>query len=380
MSIHVQDIVSEEALKAESAEKQARLQKLFEEEELSAVLLQRSQNIAWITRGHVDARVLIPSETWATSVLLTRDGRKFYLAPKNEGPRLAAEEFAGLDYEPVLLPWYDSDFVAAAQKIVGAVEIGTDMPTPGFLPVKLAPLRASLTTAEIDRYRWLGGKTAEVTASALQELEPGVTEYEMQALVADGLLCEGILPSVLLMAVDDRIFKYKHAVARGRSLERYGMLNLCSRKWGLAISITRFVHFGDLPPELAERFAIAARVNAALLNATREGVSSAALFKAAEEAYTAEGFPDEEELHHQGGATGYGEREWLATPSGKEVVQNNQAFAWNPSTRGGKVEDTVVLRDGVIECLTETPDLPVVETVLNGVTYHSAGVLMKEPV
>ena len=27
----------------------------------------------------------------------------------------------------------------------------------------------------------------------------------MEALVADGLLCEGILPSVLLMAVDDRI-------------------------------------------------------------------------------------------------------------------------------------------------------------------------------
>ena len=36
-------------------------------------------------------------------------------------------------------------------------------------------------------------------------------------------------------------------VARGQALERYGMLNLCSRKWGLAISITRFIHFGKLP-------------------------------------------------------------------------------------------------------------------------------------
>src|SRR5271170_1159407 len=378
MAVHEEDIVSEEALTAEAAEKQARLEKFFEDEELSAVLLQRSQNIAWITRGQVDARVLIPSETWATSVLLTRDGRKFYFAPKNEGPRLAAEEFAGLDYEPVLLSWYDFDCVAAAQKIVKAVEIGTDMPTPGLISVRLAPLRASLTAAEIDRYRWLGRKTAEVTASVLQELEPGVTEYEMEALVADGLLCEGILPSVLLMAVDDRILKYKHAVARGRSLERYGMLNLCSRKWGLAISITRFVHFGELPPELAERFVIAARVNAALQDATRVGVTSAQLFKVAEDAYAAQGFPDEKEFHHQGGATGYWEREWLATPSGREVVQNNQAFAWNPSIRGGKVEDTVVLRDGSIECLTETPDLPVVETVHNGATYRSAGVLVKD--
>ena len=364
-------------LLAEAAEKQSRLAALFEEQQLSAVLLRYSQNIAWASCGKVDARVLIPSDTWATSLLLTKDGRRFYLAPKNEGPRLAAEEFAGLDYEPVLSPWYDDDCVAVAQKIAGSAEVGSDIAAPGFIGVDLRPLRASLTSAEIERYRWLGGKTAEVTAAVLQELEPGVTEYEMEALISGGLLCEGILPSVLLMATDDRILKFKHAVARGGKLERFGMLNLCSRKWGLAISITRFVHFGELSAELAERFASAARVNAALFDASRAGVTSAELFKTAQDAYATEGFPGEEEFHHQGGATGYGEREWLATPAGSQVVQNCQAFAWNPSIRGGKVEDTVVLRDGVIECLTETPDLPVVETVLNGTTYKSAGVLIK---
>ena len=56
----------------------------------------------------------------------------------------------------------------------------------------------------------------------------------------------GILPSVYLYAVDERIYKYKHAVARGARLKKYAMLNLCARKWGLAISITRFVHFGEI--------------------------------------------------------------------------------------------------------------------------------------
>jgi Xaa-Pro dipeptidase len=373
------EIVSETASRAELAEKQARLAKLFEQEKLSAVLVRHSQNIAWATGGRVDARVLIPSDTWATSLLLTRDGRKYYLAPKNEGPRLAAEEFAGLGYEPVLSPWYDDDCVATAQKIAGSVEVGSDIPSPGYIPVNFRPLRASLTEAEILRYRWLGRKTADVTAAVLQELEPGITEYEMEALVSDGLLCEGILPSVLLMAVDERILKYKHAVARGRTLHHFGMLNLCSRKWGLAISITRFVHFGELPSELAERFASSARVNAALLDATRAGATSAALFKAAQEAYAGEGYPGEEEFHHQGGATGYGEREWLATPKGSEAVQDCQAFAWNPSIRGGKVEDTVLLVDGAIETLTSTPELPVVETAHNGATYRSAGVLVKDP-
>ncbi len=313
-----------------------------------------------------------------TSVLHTRDGRKYYFAPKNEAPRLAAEEFEGLGYEPVLYPWYDNDCVAAAQRIAGGVEIGCDIAEPGFVTVKMAPLRASLTPAEIDRYRWLGRKTSAVISAVLQELEPGVTEYEMEALVADGLLCEGIMPSVLLMAVDDRIMTYKHAVARGQALKRYGMLNLCSRKWGLAISITRFVHFGELPADLSARFASSARVNAALLDSSRAGKTSAELFKVAQSAYAAEGFPGEEEFHHQGGPTGYGEREWLATPAGKEVIVNNQAFAWNPSIRGGKVEDTVVLHDGKIELLTETPELPLVETDLNGTVYQSAGVLVRE--
>lgn len=372
-----QGIVSAEALRAEAEEKQARLGRLLDDNDISAVLLRRSENIAWATCGQVEARVLIPSETWVTSVLHTRDGRKFYFAPKNEAPRLGAEEFDGLGYEPVLYPWYENDCVSAAQKIAGGVEIGCDIAEPGFVTVKMAPLRASLTASEIERYRWLGKKTASITSDVLQELEPGVTEYEMEALIADGLLCEGIMPSVLLMAVDDRIVTYKHAVARGQALKRYGMLNLCSRKWGLAISITRFVHFGELPAELSARFASSARVNAALLDSSRVGKTSAELFKVAQSAYAAEGFPGEEEFHHQGGPSGYGEREWLATPTGAEVIVNDQAFAWNPSIRGGKVEDTVILHDGKIEALTDTPDLPLVETELNGTIYRSAGVLIR---
>jgi antitoxin VapB len=234
-----------------------------------------------------------------------------------------------------------------------------------------------LSETEIARYRWLGAETAAATVESLHQVEPGLSEYDLEAITAENLLRRGILPSVALYAVDDRIFKYKHAVPRGHRLKNYAMLNLCSRKWGLAISITRFLHFGKLPDELAARFNSAAAVNAALLDATRVGAASAQLFKAAQAAYAAEGFPGEEKFHHQGGPTGYGEREWVATPDGAQSVVNNQAFAWNPSIRGGKAEDTVLLRDGNIEWLTATPELPVIEASVNGTVYTSAGVLIK---
>jgi antitoxin VapB len=101
------------------------------------------------------------------------------------------------------------------------------------------------------------------------------------------------------------------------------------------------------------------------------------MFRIAQGAYTTVGFPGEERFHHQGGPTGYGEREWVATPNGTQVVTNNQAFALNPSIRGGKAEDTVMLRDGKIEWLTATPELPVIRASVNDTAYPAAGVLVK---
>ena len=369
-------VVTETAWNEELNAKHDKLVEWIRAQDLEGVLIRRHENIAWLTGGAVEVRVLTPGETGVASLLVTATGRRYYFTTENEAPRLHDEEFGALDFEPVLFPWYADDTMETAQRLAG-VHIGSDTPGPGLISVNLYPLRASLSESEIARYRWLGAQTADATVESLHEVEPGLSEYDLEALTAANLLRRGIMPSVYLFAVDDRIYKYKHAVARGARLKKYGMLNLCSRKWGLAISITRFVHFGELPAELAARFKSAAQVNAELLDATRVGATSAGLFRVAQTAYTAEGFPGEEKYHHQGGPTGYGEREWVATPDGKEAVVNNQAFAWNPSIRGGKAEDTVILHDGKIELLTATSDLPVINATVNGKVYPAAGVLVK---
>jgi len=369
-------VVTEAAWNDELETKHQRLVEWLQAQNLAGVLLRRNENVAWITGGAVELRVLTPCETGVASLLVTAEGKRYYFTTENEAPRLHDEEFGVLDFEPVLFPWYSDDTVAAAQRISGG-SLGSDTPGPGLTPVNLYPLRAALSETEIARYRWLGAETAAATVESLHQVEPGLSEYDLEAITAANLLKRGILPSVYLYAVDDRIYKYKHAVARGKRLKQYAMLNLCSRKWGLAISITRFVHFGALSPELVARFKSAAQVNAALLDATKAGATSAALFKVAQDAYTAEGFSGEERFHHQGGPTGYGEREWIATPNGAEKVVNNQAFAWNPSIRGGKAEDTVILSDGKIEWLTATPTLPVINAYANGKAYPAADVLVK---
>ncbi len=374
--VHGTTIVTEAAWNAELEAKHAKVVEWLKAEKLGGILLKRNENIAWITGGAVEEVVCAAAETGVASVLITAEGKRFYLTTENEAPRAHDEEFGALDFEPVLFPWFADDTSAAAAKLAGG-PLASDTPGGGIRLVSLYPLRAALSETEIARFRWLGAETTAATVESLHEVEPGLSEYDLESITTANLFKRGILPSVNLYGVDERIFKYKHAVPRGARLKNYGMLNLCARKWGLVISITRFIHFGKLPEELAARFASAARVNAALIAASKPGATSAGLFKVAQAAYAAEGFPGEERFHHQGGPAGYAEREWVAAPNGTQVVVDSQAFAWNPSIRGGKTEDTVVIRGGNVEYLTATPELPVLHAEVDGVDYPAAGVLVK---
>jgi Xaa-Pro dipeptidase len=365
-----------EERKAEIAEKLRRLQELLADLNLDAIMISRHENIAWATAGLAEVRIGILRETGAGSLLITKDGRAFYLTTNNEAARLAQEEFCQLDYQALVQPWYAHEVQASIRKIVGTGKVAGDAPLGTSEAVSLQSLRCELTAGEIARYRWLGRQTADAAANVLLCLRPGMSEAAIQAMLAERLILQGILPSVYLNAVDDRIRAFRHPVPRRGILERFGMVGFCARRWGLSVSITRFIHFGALTAALEDTFTAVAEVNARLMGATREGESSDGIFTVAQEAYASLGYAGEERMHHQGGATGYAEREWVARPEGVERVLSQQAFAWNPNLQGAKVEDTIVLHHGRIERLTGTPNLPVVTTNLNGTDYYSAGVLV----
>ncbi|HLA94443.1 MAG TPA: hypothetical protein VK612_01895, partial [Pyrinomonadaceae bacterium] len=72
---------------------------------------------------------------------------------------------------------------------------------------------------------------------------------------------------------------------------------------------------------------------------------------------------------------GYRTRDWVAHTTSSEIVQEHQAFAWNPSITGTKVEETVIVTDGDAETITTSPDFPVITTNIEGREYHSPGIL-----
>ena len=123
------------------------------------------------------------------------------------------------------------------------------------------------------------------------------------------------------------------------------------------------------------------RVDAVYNLATKPGTLVSDIFVRAQEEYAATGFADEWQLHHQGGGTGYEGRDFLGTPTATEYVQDWQAFAWNPSITGTKVEDTMLIsRDNPPEVLTRsaTSDWPQTEVTIDGLgTMFRPDILIK---
>src|SRR5947207_1626663 len=158
--VNGETLVDQAAWNAELEAKHQKLVEWLRAQNLEGVLIRRNENVAWLTGGAVEVRVLTPGETGVASLLVTAKGDRYYFTTENEAPRLHDEEFGALDFEPVLFPWYADDTVKTAQKLSG-VHIGSDTPGPGLIPVNLYPLRQSLCESEIARYRWLGRETAD---------------------------------------------------------------------------------------------------------------------------------------------------------------------------------------------------------------------------
>lgn len=353
----------------EIAEKTERLVKMLAAENLCGALIGAQHNFSWLTAGGTNG-IDLSREPGAGVLLIRRDGKRFALASRIEMERLLSEELAGEDFEAVEFGWEEEKasptfLVERAKSLLNeAGPLGSDLSIGSNVRVvegAIARCRYELTPPEIERFRRLGRDAGEAIGSLMRSLRPGETEKEVARRASDALAAHNIHAVVNLVAADERIQRFRHPVPTEKRWRRALMVVVCARRGGLIASLTRIVSVGPIADEMRRRTEAAAKVYAQLLSQTRPGTTGAELYHVAARAYQDEGFEGEEHLHHQGGATGYRTRDWLAHPSSEERVRLHQAFAWNPSITGTKVEETALVTEDEIEALTRTPGWPQIE-------------------
>ncbi len=328
--------------------------------ELDALLLQRFSNFAWATCGAA-CYINTADSVGNANLLITRDSR-FVLTDNIESARLMQEEgLADQGWEFLVSPWYErKDKVF---ELTRGMKWGADVGVHGAQDIskEIACLRPPLTSEEGDRFRTLATLCAAGMEQAARAVRPGLSEYQIAGMLSREVESRGVQAVVNLIAVDERIFSFRHPLPTAKELQKYAMLILCGRKWGLICSVTRLVHFGALPDVVRRKAEIVARIDAEMIAATRPNSTLGDVFRKAQDAYAAAGFPDEWKLHHQGGSAGYMPREVTATPASTDPILLGQAFAWNPSIAGAKSEDTILVGERSNEILTEMADWPAME-------------------
>lgn len=347
------------------------LRSLMADHGLDALWLRRIDNFAWLTGG-IDTAVNVADIAGGPGILVTPDAATVW-TNRIEAPRLDADGLGARGFDLHVSPWEAEEAPRLAARfgtdiaLAGASDVGSD----------LQHLRLAMGANEQARFRALGADCAQAMDAAIKRVKPGQTEAEIGGGVAQELRHFNITPVVVLIATDERIFKFRHPLPTLKRLDKYAMLVLCGRREGLVCSVTRLVHFGPIDDDLRHRIEACAEVDAHVTAASRPGKTLDEMFHIITDAYAAVGFPDEWQLHHQGGLAAYNPREIIATPGDATVLKAGMIGAWNPSITGSKVEDTILITNGAPEILTAIPGWPVKSFTIDGVTYARPLILEK---
>lgn len=367
------------AIDDEIKEKERRVRDFLKSKGLKALLLKRQANFSWMTCGGLNL-VGITTEFGATSLLITEDS-KFVISNNIEAPRMIEEE--GLEKQgfiPKIFSWHEDQEGAFLKELTGDGPVGCDVAFPNttVLVEDIARLRYSLTPEEIDRYRWLGEKVSLALEKTVMKTKKGEKESAVVGRLCNELWKDRIDPITLMAAADDRVFKFRHPIPTERKIEKYLMVSVNARKWGLIVSLTRFVYFGRLPKELGKKYEANVYIDCTFMAHTRPGVPVKEVLQKGIDAYREKGYPEEWKLHHQGGSIGYTGRDYRVSFKTPDLVQVNQAFTWNPSITGTKSEDTILVTPKGPEMITNPILYPTLSMKMEGISFIRPAILVKK--
>lgn len=315
-----------------------------------SVLLTTNTALTWYLDGS-RVHISLAGDPIA-ALLVDRDGDHL-VTFNNEAGRIAAEELpGGVNLHTV--PWYGNLHQAAA-----AVGNGSRPLAEADVSSQLRAARQRLLPAESARYSTLSAELAAMMTDVLSAARPDTTEFELVSALAGRVVAAGAEPLVLLCNGSSRT-TFRHPLATHSPLGRRAMAVVCARREGLVANITRWIRFDAGTQEERDAEARIAAVEADVFDATVPGVGLDRIFAEIQASYVRHGFgADQWEQHHQGGPAGYAGRDPRVTSEATDTVVLDQAFTWNPSGPGVKIEDTVQLTESGLRVLTVDPRWPV---------------------
>lgn len=355
-----------------------RIRKYCLENSYDGMYLSSRANFAWLTCG--GNNTVERCNQYGVADLFVCGNDHFVVASEIERYRIWEEELARTTgFQLVTFPWGETHKEDVLARLVHGKKVVSDVALPG-MDVRIgeiAELRYVLTDEEEVKVRASALAAAVDLENIARSIAPGMSEYEVAAMLMSGSVISGCDAPVVLVAFDERMNAYRHPAPTGKRLAKKALLARCSEQAGLIVSVSRIVSFGQPDDEFRRRHQACAQVNAAFIAATVTGARASEIFAKGIAAYVQSGHADEWTKHHQGGALGYACRDYVIDSGCTSVVRDNQLFSWNPSISGTKIEDTIITKGDRQEILTDTKRWPRLEIRVGSSTIQCPDILVR---
>jgi len=363
-------------MQGDASLKLGRVRRFLKQKGYTGLVLLRQDNFAWITTGGMN-RVVIPSAEGFGAAVIT-ETEAFLVAQVMDGQRILDEELNGLPLEYVPLRWYEESVLERALKLAGE-KPAADVPCRADCPLsEIHELHFPYTPLEIARFREVGAIADEVLTRVAGMIEPGMTDYDAEAMLLQEFARRGAISDVVLVGTDERIFQYRHPNPVGARLGKYVLLTPAVRYKGLHANIARSVYFGDsIPGEIASAYEAVRQVSANCMALCRTGASYRDILEEHKALLSEFGFADEWRGHYPGGRTGYFLCQAGHSLDPERRITETEAFEWFITVSGAKTAELTVKHGEETFVASNTGLWPSTDITRHGGTFPIPEIMLR---
>jgi Xaa-Pro dipeptidase len=361
--------------RADLERKQGRIANLLQEVNCEGLLVLEPDNFAWLTGGAAARGVL---DSAALPALYFSADQRWVLASNVDSQRLFDEELDGLGFQLKQWPWHGGREPLLADLCHGRA-VACDLSRAGLKPVgeQLRRLRRALTPYEQTCFRAVGAIVSHALEATCRHLTQNETEREAAGQLHHRLVHRGAQPVLVEVAADGRFRRYRQCGYTAVPIQRSCVLRVTARKYGLCVTASRSLCFGDPDPAFRQEHAAACKVSATYIASSWPDAMPRQILATGRHVYQLTGFEHEWRLSPQGYITGRAPVELNLTPQTEELLQVDWPVTWHASAGAACSCDTFLVTSEGPLSVTPTEVWPLKRIRVQGAEFHVPDLLLR---
>ena len=338
-------------------------------------LVLEPENFAWLTSGAAARGVLDAAEM---PVLYFTSDQRWVIACNVDSQRLFDEELNGLGFQLKEWPWqWGREQLLADLSHNRKIACDRPMNSHKVIGDQVRGLRRTLTPYEQACFQVLGSLVSHALEATCRTMSAEITEREVAAQISHRLLHRGVQPVCIEVAADGRSRRYRQCGYTSLPIRRYCVMSLTARKYGLYVTSSRAVCFGDPDPSFKKEHDAACKISATYIASTWPDALPKQIFTAGQHTFRLTGFEHEWRLCPQGHITGHLPVEMSLLPSTEELFQANWAVTWRASVGAAFSSDTFLIHEEGPRLITPPEMWPLKRIRVQGADFFRPDLLLR---